>query len=234
MSHITLTNVVFTRRLDRTSSPGVADQTPSSRERRIIDDVSLTISNGQRVGILGSNGAGKTTLLRLIAGIFQPDSGTIERESDVSALLDTGYGMVDSLSARENCVSRLIVSGVKKREIGLLIDRIEEFVELGEYFDQPMRSFSSGMFARVVFALVTARPHDVIVIDEGFGLADEHFRRKAQGVLQKLYFDTSILIFASHNAELLKSTCERGIIIKDGKIFFDGDINQAIEINHSF
>ena len=96
-----------------------------------------------------------------------------------------------------------------------------------------MRTFSSGMFARTIFALATARPHDVIVIDEGFGLADEYFRRKAQRVLERLYNDASILIFASHNTELLKETCQRGIVLRDGKIAFDGFINDAIKFNHS-
>jgi ABC-type polysaccharide/polyol phosphate transport system ATPase subunit len=212
---------------------GQEQPTKVHRYRRILDQVSLEITDGERVGILGPNGAGKTTLLRIIAGIFEPDEGTIERNSDVSALLDSGYGMVDSLTARENCVSRLIVAGIPKSEIPAIIDWIEDLTEIGEYFDQPMRTFSSGMFARTIFALATARPHEVIVIDEGFGLADEYFRRKAQGVLEKLYNDASILIFASHNAELLKDTCRRWVVLKDGKIAFDGDIADAIEFNHS-
>jgi ABC-2 type transport system ATP-binding protein/lipopolysaccharide transport system ATP-binding protein len=212
---------------------GQEQPTKVHRYRRILDQVSLEIADGERVGILGPNGAGKTTLLRIIAGIFEPDEGTIERNSDVSALLDSGYGMVDSLTARENCISRLIVAGIPKSEIPAIIDWIEDLTEIGEYFDQPMRTFSSGMFARTIFALATARPHEVIVIDEGFGLADEYFRRKAQGVLEKLYNDASILIFASHNAELLKDTCQRGIVLKDGKIAFDGNIVDAIEFNHS-
>ena len=231
MTHILLKDVVFSRRLY--SVAGQEQPTKIHRYRRILDQISLEIADGQRVGILGPNGAGKTTLLRLIAGIFVPDEGTIERNSDVSALLDSGYGMVDSLTARENCISRLIVAGIPKNEIPAVIDWIEDLTEIGEYFDQPMRTFSSGMFARTIFALATARPHEVIVIDEGFGLADEYFRRKAQRVLEQLYNDASSLIFASHNAELLKDTCQRGIVLRDGKIAFDGTINEAIKFNHS-
>jgi len=226
MSNITLRDVVFTRMLERTASS-------IKPERNIINNVSLSITTGERVGLLGANGAGKTTLLRLIAGIFVPDSGSIECGADVSALLDTGHGMVDSLSVRENSISRFIIGGVAKDELPSLLNWVEEFTELHEYFDQPMRSLSSGMFARVVFALATARPHDVVVIDEGFGLADEYFRRKAQVVLEKLYTDASILIFASHNAELLRSTCSRGIILQQGAVIFDGAIDAAIELSHS-
>lgn len=228
MTHIILNDVVFSRKLE----PVPGSQVKPSR--RVLDEISLCILDGERIGILGANGAGKTTLLRLIAGIYEPDQGSIQRGSDVSALLDTGYGMVDSLSARENCVSKLIVSGVPKREIPKIIEWIEDFVELNEYFDQPMRSFSSGMFARIVFALATARRHNVVVIDEGFGLADEYFQRKAQVVLQQLYEAASILVFASHNAELLRSTCERGIVLNNGKIVFDGPISEAIDFNHSY
>jgi ABC-2 type transport system ATP-binding protein/lipopolysaccharide transport system ATP-binding protein len=228
MTNIMLSNVIFSRKL------APVEGTSTTRLRRILDGISLEILDGQRLGILGSNGAGKTTLLRLIAGIFEPDEGSIQRGSDISALLDTGYGMVDSLTARENCISKLIVAGIPKREIPPIIDWIQDFAEIGEYFDQPMRSFSSGMFARIVFALATARPHKVVVIDEGFGLADEHFRRKAQSVLQRLYADASILVFASHNAELLRSTCDRGIVLNDGKIAFDGSISDAINFNNSY
>ena len=204
-----------------------------ANRRHIFEDVSFTVNDGQRVALIGANGSGKTTMLRLIAGIFQPDSGSIERGSDISAFLDSGYGMVDSLTARENCESRLIVSGVSKREIPAIVDWIEDFVELGEYFDQPMRSFFSGMFARIVFALATAKPHQIVLIDEGFGLADEHFRRKAQVVLDQLYSDTSILIFASHNDDLLRVSCERGLVLSSGKVAFDGPIEDAINFNHS-
>ena len=223
MSHIVLQHVGFWRKM-------VGDQ---SGKRHIFNDVSFTMNDGQRVAIIGSNGSGKTTMLRLIAGILQPDSGTIERGSDISVLLDSGYGLVDSLTARENCISRLIVSGVPKREIPDIIDWVEDFVELGEYFDQPMRSFSSGMFARIVFALATAKPHLIMLIDEGFGFADEHFRRKAQVVLDRLYSEASILVFASHNEELLRAACERGIVIANGGVTFDGSIEDAISFNYS-
>lgn len=227
MAHIIFDNVVFSRRLAKVKGPA------SPQARRILDGVSIKIKDGERLGVLGPNGVGKTTFLRLVAGIFAPDSGSIKRDSDISAVLDAGYGLVDSLTVRENCVSKLIVAGVPKSEIFSIISWIEDFTEIGVYFDQPMRSCSSGMFARVVFALATARPHQVVVIDEGFGLADEYFRRKAQSVLQNLYNNASILVFASHNTELLQSTCERGIVLREGKIAFDGPITDAISFNHS-
>jgi ABC-type polysaccharide/polyol phosphate transport system ATPase subunit len=221
MNELRLTDVVFSRVLERTSRS-------KRTERRVIDGVTIDFASGERVGLLGTNGAGKTTLLRLIAGIFTPDSGSVQRDSNVSVLLDAGHGLVDSLSARENCVSRFTVNGVPRSSIPGLVKWVEQFSELGDYFDQPLRSLSSGMFTRIVFALATAQPHEVVLIDEGFGLADEYFRRKAQAVLDEIYSNASIVIFASHDAELLKTVCTRGIILSGGKIYFDGSINDAV------
>lgn len=221
MIEVRLTNVVFSRVLERTSRS-------KKTERRIIDGISLEIASGERVGLLGTNGAGKTTLLRLIAGIFAPDSGIVQRASNVSVLLDAGHGLVDSLSARENCVSRFTINGVPRPSIPELVRWVEQFSELGDYFDQPLRSLSSGMFTRIVFALATAQPHEVVLIDEGFGLADEYFRKKAESVLEEIYSSASIVLFASHDAELLRAVCTRGIVLNAGKIHFDGSITDAI------
>lgn len=206
---------------------------PKKNKHHIFNDVSFTINDGERVALIGSNGSGKTTMLRLIAGILQPDSGTIKSESDISVLLDSGYGMVDALTARQNCISQLIVGGVSKQSIPEMVNKVEDFVELGEYFDQPIRTYSSGMFTRVAFALATINTHQVVLIDEGFGLADEYFRRKAQLVLERLYSEVSILMFASHNDKLLRDTCKRGLVLSNGGVAFDGPIEDAVTFYHS-
>lgn len=223
MTHIALQHVDFWRKMIE----------PKKTRRYIFKNLSFAVNDGERVALIGSNGSGKTTLLRLIAGILQPDSGTIECNSSISVLLDSGYGMVDALTARQNCISQLIIDGVPKQSIPDIVDRVEDFVELGEYFDQPIRTYSSGMFARVAFALATVHAHQIILIDEGFGLADERFRRKAQVVLDRMYSEASILMFASHNDELLRATCERGLVLSGGGVAFDGSIEDAISFNHS-
>jgi ABC-2 type transport system ATP-binding protein len=230
INQLLLEEVSFSRRLAKKNKR--TSQIDSKNQRTIINGINLHIHDGERVAILGPNGSGKTTLLRLISGILEPDEGRISTGLDISALLDTGYGMVDSLTARENCKSKLILMGEDKKQIPSLIDSIEAFAEIGEYFDQPMRHLSSGMFARIAFSIATVKTHSIVLIDEGFGLADEQFRRKAQAVLEDLYFKSSILVFASHNIDLLSKTCNRGIVLINGTVEFDGSIDDAIQFNN--
>lgn len=231
MNQLLLHEISFSRTLLKKSR--WATQTDVRNQRKILNDINLQVNDGERLAVLGPNGSGKTTLLRLISGILEPDEGSVSTGLDISALLDTGYGMVDSLTARENCRSKLILMGEDKKKIPSLIGSIEAFAEIGEYFDQPMRHLSSGMFARIAFSIATVKTHSIVLIDEGFGLADEQFRRKAQSVLEDLYFKSSILVFASHNIDLLRKTCSRGIVLVNGTIKFDGSVEDAIQFNNS-
>ena len=194
----------------------------------VLDDVSLNISIGERIALLGSNGAGKSTLLRLMAGIYKPDEGSIESNGDFSVFLDAGFGVDMRLNGRENCYSRAIITGVPSSQIDEFIQWVSEFSELGDYFDQPLRTYSTGMIVRLVFSMCTARTHDVLLIDEGIGTADAHFQEKAFSRLSHLYDTAPILVLASHNPKLLKQNCSRGIVMNKGKVLFDGEINESI------
>jgi len=198
------------------------------RSRLILDNISLRFNEGERVAILGKNGAGKTTLLRLMAGIFIPDSGVVRRSSPASALLDGGYGMVEALSARENCESRLVMLRTPRVDIDNQVAEIEDLVEIGEYFDQPIHTLSNGMFARVVFGVATMHSPRILLIDEGIGFADEYFRRKAVARLEKLFDSAAIVVNASHNLEYLREVCTRGIVIHNQQKVFDGQIADAL------
>ena len=200
----------------------------SRRSRPILNNVSFTLADGDRVAILGRNGAGKTTLLRLMAGIFRPDAGTIRRSSPASALLDGGYGMVEALSARENCESRLVMLGIPRDEIAPEIAEIEDLVEIGEYFDQPIHTLSNGMFARVVFGVATMHSPRILLIDEGIGFADEYFQRKASERLERMFDSAAIVVHASHNLEYLREVCSKGIVIHNQGKVFEGQISEAL------
>ena len=219
-SHVSLLNVSMNRSVD--------NKNDHDKQKRVLDSISLSIETGERVALIGDNGAGKSTLLRLIAGIYKPDEGSIERTGDFSVFLDAGFGVDMRLTGRENCYSRAIINGVPKGDIRQFIQWVSDFSELGEYYDQPVRTYSTGMVVRLVFSMCTARTHDVLLIDEGIGTADARFQDKAFSRLSHLYDSAPILILASHNPKLLKENCTRGIVMRDGRIIFDGDINESI------
>jgi ABC-type polysaccharide/polyol phosphate transport system ATPase subunit len=206
----------------------VDNKNDHDKQKRVLDSISLSIETGERVALIGDNGAGKSTLLRLIAGIYKPDEGSIERTGDFSVFLDAGFGVDMRLTGRENCYSRAIINGVSKGDIRQFIQWVSDFSELGEYFDQPVRTYSTGMVVRLVFSMCTARTHDVLLIDEGIGTADARFQDKAFSRLSHLYDSAPILILASHDPKLLKQNCTRGIVMRNGRVVFDGDIDESI------
>lgn len=220
MSLLELTNVSFFRIME---SKG-ADQ-----KQFVVDNVSLKIQGGERIGLIGPNGAGKTTLLRLLAGIFNPDSGSIIRTGDISTFLDGGFGLDPQLSGRSNAESRAIMAGLNRNERMTQIAWIHDFSELEKYFDEPIKSYSSGMLMRLVFAIGTAQTHDILLVDEGFGTADAHFQHKAMQRLRVMYARAPITVLASHNLEILKENCTRGIVMSKSRIVFDGDIQEACD-----
>jgi lipopolysaccharide transport system ATP-binding protein len=163
-----------------------------------------------------------------MAGIYKPDEGSVDRVGDFSVFLDAGFGIDMRLTGRENCYSRAIINGVPKNDIQQFIQWVSNFSELGDYFDQPVRTYSTGMVVRLVFSMCTARTHDVLLIDEGIGTADARFQDKAFSRLSHLYDSAPMLILASHDPKLLKQNCTRGIVMRNGSVVFDGEINESI------
>jgi lipopolysaccharide transport system ATP-binding protein len=164
-----------------------------------------------------------------MAGIFRPDKGSVVREGEVSTFLDGGFGLDPQLTGRSNCESRAIMArmrGVRSKE---MVKWVEEFSELGDYFDQPVRTYSTGMIMRLVFAIGTAQTHQILLIDEGLGTADAHFQTKALERLREMYNNAPIMVLASHSIDLLKQHCQRGIVIIDGQVAFDGTLESASE-----
>ena len=219
-----LENVSFFR-------PGFGSQKRLDRQGRItiIDSVSLAVSQGERIGILGHNGAGKTTLLRLLAGIFRPHEGIARVHPDTAAILDAWFGIEPWLSGRENAASRLVLSGTPKSEHSSLLANLEQFLELGPYFDEPTRTYSTGMLARLVFGLGTVRKHAALVVDEGFGTVDEQFQKRAWSRLEGVIGGDTTVVMASHNLDQIRAHCTRGVVLERGRVTCDADIETALE-----
>jgi ABC-type polysaccharide/polyol phosphate transport system ATPase subunit len=195
----------------------------------VIDHVNLEISHGDRVAVVGHNGAGKTTLLRLLAGIFKPDTGHIEVDGKVDCLLDSGFGLDPRLSGRDNARSRAILMGCRKGEIETYVDFCREFSELGKSFERITSTYSTGMLTRLVFSMSVYSTPDILLIDEGFGTADSSFAKKAVEKIKDLYSNTSILMLASHNQHLLLDVCNRALVLSNGKLAFDGGVEEALK-----
>ena len=174
---------------------------------RALNDVSFSFSEGDRVGIVGHNGSGKSTLLRVIAGAYEPTRGTISVQGKVASMLSIAVGMESEATGYENIRLRGTVMGLKPREISALTDSIAGFSELGDYLDMPLRTFSSGMYMRLAFAISTSVPADIIVMDEWLSVGDADFYEKAQQRLKEMIDRSKILFLASHDENLIRKNC---------------------------
>jgi ABC-type polysaccharide/polyol phosphate transport system ATPase subunit len=190
---------------------------------RALEDVSFTIYNGERVALFGHNGSGKTTLLRVISEIYTPTSGRIETHGKISAILDVGFGMSIEATGRENMYLLGLNRGIPRKVITALIPEIEDFAELGGFFDMPVRTYSAGMVTRLAFSFATAISPDILVLDEWLAPGDAEFIQRAMDRMQNFAAQARVLVVASHNKELIKSLCSRVIVLEKGQVIFDGD-----------
>jgi lipopolysaccharide transport system ATP-binding protein len=189
---------------------------------RAIEKMSLNVSAGERVGIIGANGAGKTSLLKLISGVYEPSSGSIERVGNIAALTDISLGINSDATGRENIYLRAALLGLSRKEMSHRIDELISFTELEDFIDLPVRVYSSGMQMRLAFAVATSIQADILVMDEWLSVGDESFQLKAKDRLSRLLDASEILFLASHSEELLKSTCTRIIWLERGVLKADG------------
>jgi ABC-type polysaccharide/polyol phosphate transport system ATPase subunit len=196
---------------------------------RALNDVTLDIEDGDRLGLIGPNGAGKTTLLRILAGIYHPTRGQVYSSGKVSALLDVSVGLNPEATGRENIILRGMYMDIHPREMRLRIDEIAEFTELGPYLDMPTRTYSAGMMVRLGFAVSTCIPPEILLMDEWLSAGDASFLDKAQRRMEKFVGSSSILVLASHSTDLLRKWCNRGLLLQQGRVATQGDIEEVLE-----
>ncbi|MBD1602363.1 ABC transporter ATP-binding protein [Pseudomonas typographi] len=185
---------------------------------KALTDVNLSLVEGDRVGLIGHNGAGKSTLLRVLAGIYHPSAGTIRREGSIRTLFELGVGVDHELSGRKN-ISRLArLYNFNLANLDSDINKIEEFSELGGYLDLPVRSYSSGMQLRLLFAVATLYPSDILLIDEVFGVGDSGFQVRAKARIEDIMREAKIVVMASHSKEIISSFCNKIIRMEAGRV----------------
>ena len=201
------------------------------KEKLAVNHVSFDVRRGEAVALFGKNGAGKSTILKMITGVAYPTSGEIIVRGRVSALLELTSGFDPELSGRENIYLKGQLCGLKDKEIAEIEDVIIDFAEIGEYIDQPVRSYSSGMKARLGFAVnVNVRP-EILIVDEALSVGDRAFREKCLAKVNDIIENDGVtLLFVTHSTGTARRFCNRGIVMKKGRMTFDGDIDQAIAL----
>jgi lipopolysaccharide transport system ATP-binding protein len=195
------------------------------RHRKVVQAlraVDIDLKTGDRLGLIGTNGAGKTTLLRAIAGIYEPTVGRIRVEGSLNALLDPMLGMTPDLTGRENIMLRGLYNGYSKPQITALADDVQDFAELGDFLDLPVRFYSSGMVVRLGFALATAIRPQVLLMDEWFLAGDANFLLKARARLESVVRGADILVLSSHLTAAVLEWCTRVIWMDHGRVHMDG------------
>ncbi|GAA1513445.1 ABC-2 type transport system ATP-binding protein [Agromyces terreus] len=194
-----------------------------------LDSIDFVVGEGESVALMGYNGSGKSTLLKLISGVLRPDAGKVLTRGRVAGLIEVGAGFHPDLSGRENVYLNAAILGMSKAEIDARFDEIVEFSEIGEFIDTEVKHYSSGMFVRLAFAVAIHTELDILLVDEVLAVGDAPFRDKCKKKIRELVEQQKTMIVVSHDLPMLKALCTRGIVIKRGKAFFDGPIDEAIE-----
>ena len=201
------------------------------KEKRVINDMSFEIKKGEGVAFFGRNGAGKSTILKMITGVSFPTKGEITVNGRVSALLELSAGFNPEFTGRENIYFKCNVMGLNDNEVKELEPSIIEFAALGDYIDQPVRTYSSGMKARLGFAINSNVEPEILIVDEALSVGDKAFRIKCRNKIKEIMSrDDITFLFVTHAPAFAKEFCKRGIVLENGKIKFDGDIEEAIAL----
>jgi len=198
-----------------------------------LEDVSLSLARGDRLGVVGRNGCGKSTLLRTIAGIITPDRGRLTRAPVSCQLLSLTLGVVPHLSGRDNAVLSGLMLGLRRREIVSRLPAILDFSELGEFFDQPISSYSTGMLMRLGFSVAIQVDPDVLLIDEVLAVGDAEFQEKSGAALRARIAGGSTVVFVSHGDAQIRQICDRALWLEHGRSMLDGPVDEVLAAYHA-
>ena len=201
----------------------------SPEQSAVLQDINLQVSRGEALGVLGNNGAGKSTLLKIVAGTLARTAGTMTCKGRIAAILELGMGFNPELSGRQNVIFAAGLMGFSKAEIDQKLPDIEAFAEVGEYFDRPVRTYSSGMQMRVAFAVATAWQPDLLVIDEALSVGDAYFQAKSFAKIKEFRARGSALILVSHDRNAILNVCDSAILLDGGRIVHKGPPQEVFE-----
>ena len=203
-------------------------------EHKALNGITLNVNKGETVGVLGKNGAGKSTLLKILTGVTTPTSGTVTINGKVSAILELNSGFDEELTGRDNIFLKGTILGYSKEEINNKVDSIIDFADIGKYIDQPVRTYSSGMKARLGFSIAVNTDPDILIVDEALSVGDEVFRTKCLNKMSDFRKEGKTIFFVSHSIFTIKSFCTKAAWIKDGELVEYGDMGPVVQKYENF
>ena len=204
------------------------------KTNKALNGVSFEITRGESVGIVGDNGAGKSTLIKMITGVAFPDEGEIIVNGKVAALLELTAGFSLEMTGRENIYLKGYILGLEDAYIKEIEEKIIDFAELGDYIDQPVRTYSSGMKMRLGFAINVNIEPDVLVVDEALAVGDASFKRKCKDKIKDIISAGTTVLYVSHNADSVAEICPRSIYLRKGTVIFDGSTDETLKVYHDY
>jgi len=201
----------------------------AKEEHHILKHISFSIAPGEAVGIVGQNGAGKSTLLKIITGTLKASEGSVKVDGRISAILELGMGFNPDLTGRQNTYHSMGMMGYTVAQIDAVIDDLEIFAEIGEYFDQPVRTYSSGMQLRVAFGVVTAYRPEILIVDEALSVGDAYFQHKSLARVKEFQEQGTTLLLVSHDRGAIQAICDRAILLEKGSVIKDGNPEEVMD-----
>jgi len=229
-NHLTKIYRIYERELDRLKETFHPFHKRYSKDFYALNDVSFEIRRGENVGLVGKNGAGKSTLLKIITGVLTPTNGTLEVNGRIASLLELGAGFNPEMTGVENIYMNGLLVGHSRDTMDAKIDDIIAFADIGEFINQPVKTYSSGMFARVAFAVNAFVEPDILIVDEALSVGDAFFQSKCMDKMRSMIQGGVTVIFVSHDTFAVKNLCERAFLMKSGKILMDAPAKEVVEV----
>lgn len=195
---------------------------------RALHDINLSLKSGDALGLLGRNGAGKSSLLRVLARIYTPNIGTAAISGKIANIFDIDLGMNPEATGYENIINLVVMRGGTTKYAQSLVPDVEAFTELGNFLHQPVRTYSSGMQLKLSFAVATAMPSEILLIDETIGVGDAHFMKKAEDRMHNMIKNSQVLVLTSHSNDIIRKFCNKVLVLEQGHVRYLGDVESGI------
>ncbi|MFM9328694.1 ABC transporter ATP-binding protein [Paenibacillus mesotrionivorans] len=234
LGSISKTYKLYSKPLDRLKEALSLSKKKYHHDFNALNNISLSVMKGEALGILGKNGSGKSTLLKLITGVLSPSSGSLKVNGKISAILELGAGFNPEYTGRENIYLNGLMMGYSREQINERMSAIIDFADIGDFIEQPVKVYSSGMFARLAFAVSINVDPDILIVDEALAVGDIRFQTKCIDKMKELKAKGTTILFVSHATEQVKRFCNRAVWLKDGQLVADGEASEVVDLYEDY